>query len=71
MVLTVKAGSLLGAEGFSTNEFPDGSSTTMVKGSSLSTPALMSASFAITPAIWAPTYVYMTQGGVGTKKKRN
>ena len=54
--LTVRAGSLFGAEGFSTKELPEGSSTTMVNGNSESTPALMMASRAITPAICAPTF---------------
>lgn len=53
--LTERAGSLLGAEGFSTKEFPEGSSTTMVKGSSLSAPALISVSRAMTWAIFAAT----------------
>lgn len=54
--LTDSAGSLLGAEGFSTNEFPEGSSTTMVKGSSLSMPVLIIVSRAMTCAIWMATY---------------
>ena len=54
--LTVNAGSLFGAEGFSTKELPEGSSTTMVNGNSESIPALMRASRAITPAICAPTF---------------